>query len=95
MKCISTTIKRTWMDKILSGEKKIEYKDNTEYWRKRLSNIDDIDIESGVEINFLCGQVAYRYKVIDIALIIHKEPMDIDGVKTNTWYEIHLGERVQ
>lgn len=90
---ISTTIKKVWLDKILSGEKKIEYKDNTEWWRARLGNIDDLDIDEGVGINFLCGRKHYKFMVTAIHLVISGTPKDIDGNECFTWYEIHLGER--
>jgi len=39
MKRITTTIKRVWLDKILDGTKKIEYRKVKPYWSKRLEGI--------------------------------------------------------
>ena len=39
MKRITTTIKRFWLDKILDGTKKIEYRKVKPYWSKRLEGI--------------------------------------------------------
>lgn len=36
MKVVSMPIKKEWFDKILSGEKKEEYRKIKEYWRRRL-----------------------------------------------------------
>ena len=36
MKTLHLNLKRGWFDLILSGEKKEEYRDLTEYWEKRL-----------------------------------------------------------
>ena len=94
MKWISTTIKKKWINKILSGEKKVEYKNKSEYWQKRLEKISAIDIKNGVGINFLCGQEAYKFKVIKIDSITSETPKNIDGVECHSWYEIHLGERI-
>jgi len=36
MKTLHLNLKRKWFDMILSGEKKEEYRDRTQYWEKRL-----------------------------------------------------------
>lgn len=36
MKVLNLTLYKRWFDEIKSGYKKIEYRDNKEYWRKRL-----------------------------------------------------------
>lgn len=88
---LSTTIKKVWMDKILSGEKKVEYKGATDYWKKRICWPN-----CPTEINFLCGQKSYRYKIPRIVQCVDAlHPKDIDGVLFSEWYEIELGERVR
>jgi len=94
MKWISTTIKRKWMDKILSGEKTSELKIRSEHWNKRLtcSTYDT----GKLGINFLCGRVAYKYHVKMIQLhVLPDTTKSIDGVVVKEWYEIHLGERIE
>lgn len=36
---ITTTIKRQWLAEIVSGTKKIEYREMKPYWRKRLAKV--------------------------------------------------------
>lgn len=36
MKTLTISLKRQWFDMIKSGEKKEEYRDNSEYWQRRL-----------------------------------------------------------
>ena len=94
---ISTTIKRKWMDKILSGEKTSEFKGDTEFWNKRINKIlrakmNEIGCEE-VIITFLCGQISYKYKV----LAIHKNidgGMDIDGIFYKKYWKIELGNQI-
>ena len=38
---LTLPIKKKWFDMILSGEKKEEYREKTEYWERRLSNLFD------------------------------------------------------
>ncbi len=44
MKVLHLTLKKKWFDMILSGEKKEEYRDYSDYWLKRLSNFFDEDV---------------------------------------------------
>jgi len=98
MLCISTTIKKKWMDKILSGEKTSELKADSPYWNKRINNIIRHKLnEMGytkVIINFLCGQKSYKYEV----LAIHKNidsGINIDGIFHKRYWEIELGGRLK
>lgn len=94
-KWISTTIKRIHLDPILSGEKTIEYKVASPFWEKRLKkHMGYHGRESNIGINFLCGRESVKYKVFMLTRMHDKKPMDVDGVLVNTWYEIHLGERI-
>lgn len=36
MKTLTLSLKKQWFDKIKSGEKKEEYRENFEYWQRRL-----------------------------------------------------------
>jgi hypothetical protein len=36
---ITTTIKREFLEKIVAGEKKVEYRENKPYWQKRLGRV--------------------------------------------------------
>ena len=84
---MSTTIKRVYMDQILSGEKKVEYKENTPYWQDRIKGGASI-------INFLCGQKFYKYRIVRIRCI--KTPKRIRFlIKTSYCFAIELGEHVE
>jgi len=108
MNWISTTIKRKWLDKILSGEKKSELKVCNEYWSKRIKPLIKIQAANNwgplpIGINFLCGNpnhptkpgICAKYQVEKITIWHSTTPEDIDGVMTKEWYEIHLGDRIQ
>lgn len=92
MKWISTTIKKKWMVKILSGEKTIEYKGATDFWRPRLDKIMINHSDKEIGINFLYGRVPYKYKVENI--YYYYGDRVIDGVLHHGFYEIHLGDRI-
>lgn len=90
---ISTTIKKIYMDKILSGEKTSEYKANTPFWNKRLIKyINRLTDEDPLIITFLCGQKSYKYYVKDVICV--PLPMVIDGKKVDCYWEIQLGKKV-
>lgn len=94
---ISTTIKRKWLDKILSGEKKIEYKGDTLFWNKRLCKIvraKMLQPDIKVIINFLCGRESYKFQVLAVERNIDSG-MDIDGTFYEKYWEIHLGEQIK
>lgn len=42
MKILTLSLKKQWFDKIKSGEKKEEYRELKEYWKKRLFESNDI-----------------------------------------------------
>ena len=93
---ISTTIKKKYMELILSGKKTTEYKENTEYWNKRLNKIKN---KKNIAINFLCGRINYKFEVILIEAFFDYSNdgcfIDIDGKKVYEWWEIRLGKRIK
>ena len=94
---ISTTIKKVWLDKILSGEKTVERKRATQFWITRLQPFVGKTVAqmSQTQINFLCGKYAIKYRVKTVVRLHSGTPIDIDGVPATDWYEIYLGERVE
>ena len=92
MKWISTTIKRIYMNEIILGTKKREYKIYNEFWKKRLDPL--IGIEEEIGINFLCGQMPYKYHVQFIQYVNINWNYDIDGNRVNEFYIIYLGDRI-
>jgi len=92
---ITTTIKWIHLEKILSGEKKIEYKVKKPFWDDRLGKAKRlIDEGKNIGINFVCKKRGYKYHLIEIESHDRDEPMDIDGIMTKEWYENHLGDRI-
>lgn len=88
MNTISTTIKRKYLDRILSGEKNVEYKGATPYWKKRLEKNLGLYYKD-LAIVFVCSQEAYRFTVTNV---VHRyESKVIDGVRYESYYAIHLG----
>ena len=92
MKWISTTIKKKWMDKILSREKRVEYKQHSDFWKKRLDPL--LRCYDKICINFLCGQISYKFEVIYIEYINVHWGMDIDGKTHNEYYAIYIGDKI-
>ncbi len=93
---ISTTIKKKYMELILSGKKTTEYKENTEFWNKRLNKIMN---KRNIAINFLCGRINYKFEVkIIIPYFDYSNDgcfIDIDEKKVYEWWEIRLGKRIK
>lgn len=99
IKLISTTIKREYMDLILKGEKKVEYKAPNEYWIKRLGirhlilGLNPPKEKEHKVINFLCGRKSYKYKINKITL--DKTPDELIGwFHSSKCFHIHLGDRI-
>lgn len=93
---ISTTIKRKWMDKILTGEKTSEFKNASDFWNKRLFKYIGTDIvKNGSTITFLCGRKVYRYIIKNVLYYpCNTPPKEIDGKLCSIYWEIQLGERL-
>ena len=93
---ISTTIKKKYMDKILSLEKVIESKGATDFWIKRLSKARELLRKNKtVGINFLCGRKSYKFKVNEIYLVDSNTLLcRVDDQYFRNIYNIYLGERI-
>jgi len=83
-KILHLTLKKEWFDKILSGQKKIEYRDIKPYWQKRLLD------EKGNPLNydFIIFKNGYGKNV---------PTMKVEFVKliVSDKYEIHLGKTLE
>ncbi len=92
---ISTTIKKKYLDKILEGEKTIEYKKGSEFWKKRLEKHLGVFKSGSLGINFLCGQKTYKFDVLQVIHISNRlKEIEIDGEKVDDYYKIYIGERL-
>lgn len=85
MKKVSFSIKRKYFDKIKSGEKKKEYRNNISHWQWLLS-----DDKPSVAV-FICGKDVHRRWIKKIYL---KDPCPISGesIKTRSCIVIKLDE---
>ena len=91
MKVLYLTIKREWFDKILSGEKTIEYREVKRYWHCRL-----IKKEQYVKFDYIIFKNGYSKNAPTIK-IKHIKTERIYGYSTDLKidkqvYAIHLGE---
>lgn len=57
-KVLTLSVKKEWFDKIVSGEKKEEYREIKPYWIKRLTT--NCEVVYDVEAETYCGKVLYR-----------------------------------
>jgi hypothetical protein len=77
MQTITTTIKREWFGRIVSRQKKVEYREDKPYWQRRLEGIE----------------VPFRLKLINgMRLNSPRLTVTVVKVrKRNGIYELHLG----
>lgn len=92
VKWISTTIKRKWLDPILSGEKKFESKVANEFWTLRLEKLMG---EDDVGLCLVCGRDVHKFKVVSVTKHHDDQPINIDGWLTRDWFEIEIGEEIK
>lgn len=57
-KVLTLSVKKEWFDKIVSGEKKEEYREIKPYWIKRLTT--NCEVVYDVVAETYCGKVLYR-----------------------------------
>lgn len=98
---IPTTIKKKWLELIISGEKTIEYKVDSAHWEPRMAKaMSELAFGREVGASFLCGQESVKYKVTKVERIFlpkirGKPGFDLDGKEVWRYYEVHLGERIE
>jgi len=96
MRWISTTIRKTHMDKIREGRKGIEKKIMSKYWIKRLEPLIKYMMDGGlVGINFLCGRNFYKYYVNLIEPRHLNILVKIDKKTSSSYYNIYLGDPIK
>lgn len=74
-------IKKSWLDKILSGEKIIEYREFSEYYQKRFKKQYD-------KVRFLCGKIVCNYEILKIEVVNNG---DLGNKKQ---FAIYLGDKL-
>ena len=75
-------LKHVYYDQIEKGEKKIEYRDNTHYWRKRI--VKPWNSNGGNTVTFHKGYTSTTTMTFRIGLLV------LNG----SVIELHLGERL-
>lgn len=84
MKTLHLNLKKEWFDMILSGEKKEEYRELTDYWKKRFSNAKAKGIK---HITFSNGYAKDRRQMIVLVRYIRiGTGVDVWGAEKNTDY---------
>ena len=104
METLHLNLKKKWFDMIASGEKKTEYRDQTEYWEKRLINIDEqnrLDAGLSLDIAFRDFQTvtfSNGYSKDRRQMVIKIESFEAGfgkeewgALKNNWYYKINLG----
>lgn len=100
---IRLQIKREFLDKILSGEKTVEYRDVTDYYIDRLCVMKDdgeeIDYFKPIKtVEFVCGYKKEAFKAVyQIEKIALEEWLDEQGnykEEPDFTFAIYLGQRI-
>lgn len=76
-------LKHKWFDAIKTGEKRVEYRDNSEYWRKRICGTHRSGRDQARIVIFHRG---YTKETI---------AFKVDYIVLGSQIEIHLGERIE
>lgn len=95
--CISTTIKKKYFLQTINRTKKIEYKVDNDWWHSRLLKaMEALKAGGRVKLNLLCGR---EHAQFDVPGIAHTKnvatALDIDGVMTKKYFEIHIGVKIE
>jgi hypothetical protein len=81
------------MNEILSGEKTVEYKGDTNFWHTRLAKFE-FELNLCTAINFLCGRKCYKYQVTEVTQYLDPFGFVIDEKTYKIYWEIRLGKRI-
>lgn len=95
---LTLRIKKVWLEEILSGKKKIEYRDNTEFYWQRIGQYmtkkavmgKEPDTKAFTSVYFYCP-IGTTGKIIRATFQCKK----IVGSVKNNRYEIHLGKQIK
>lgn len=91
MKTLHLVLKREWFDAISSGDKREEYRDITDYWRKRLEgkHFDVVKFRNGYRKD--ARTMVFRVEKITVGLGLFQWGAPF----TEEVFIIHLGERIE
>ena len=98
MSVLHLVVKRKWFDQIVSGRKKIEYREYTPYWCKRLlmlSPAGKLIYKYFDEVSFRAGYgKSVPGAIFSLRKITIKETVHPDTGKFTFNFLIHIGGRV-
>lgn len=82
-------IRKQYFDAIVKGEKTVEFRRDSPYWRKRIIG------KPAYTAVFICGKQVHRRKIIDITRLPTPDGFSEQGkqdVDTTMCFAIHLGQ---
>lgn len=89
MKICHLVLKHEYYDLFKSGEKDVEYRDNTEYWRRRILGIDKSGIDQATHVTLHRGYTN-ETMTFEIDYLVVPKPEETDKK-----IEIHVGARTE
>ena len=92
---LSCRIRLRYYEAIVTGEKTVEYRPDTDYWRVRLRNLE---LTGDSTIVFLCGPRIHRREIVGWAEIRTPDTFSDQGkrdVPTEYCFAIFLGDEVE
>ena len=57
MNTVHLVLKHKWFDSIASGKKNVEYRDDTEFWRKRTTDKEYVVFHRGYSNTIMCFKI--------------------------------------
>jgi hypothetical protein len=93
METLHLNLHRKWFDMILLGKKKEEYRELTEYWKRRMVKVKANNIKT---ITFSNGYAKDRQQFkIELLYISVREGLPIWGAeKDKVYFVLHLGKLI-
>ncbi len=93
-KLLTLRIKKVWLEEIISGKKKIEYRDNTTFYWQRIGKY--LDLETDAPCRYY--DAVYFYCPIGTTGKILRATFECKKIAANVkdnCYEIHLGKQIK
>lgn len=90
MKTLHLNLIKKWFDMILSGEKLEEYRELSDYWKKRMTKVKQEGIKT---ITFSNGYAkTCRQMIVELKYISIREGLeDWGAIKGKVYFVLHLG----
>ena len=103
MNTLTLSLKRQWFEKIKSGEKKEEYRENSEYWQRRLYRSMDANNAEFKHFDRLVFTLGYPKAGDKERRLVFKNPRIRIGTGRQEWgaepgkqyFVITFGDRVE